>query len=373
MKVWPIRAALVIQTILCLAHLFLYLTWRHFGWSLSPIGLNTLRIALALLSFSFIGACIFAFRVVHPFVALAYKLAVLWLGFLHLFFLAAVTAWVIDPVTLLLSKPDRLAIRAHLAAVLLLTVLILALYSLANARIIRTRRISVRLPNLPEAWRGRTALLLTDLHLGNVNSQGFASRIARMARTLNPHVILISGDLFDGLADKPLDLAAPLIDLANSIGTYFVSGNHEQFGGTSRYNDAFEPTPIHVLDNRSVNLDGLHIIGVSYELSTSPISFRTYLQDLNLAPDQPSILLNHVPHGLPIVAENNVSLQLSGHTHGGQMFPFNYLARRAFGRFTYGLQQLDSLKVYTSSGAGTWGPPMRLGSAPEIVLFTFEP
>lgn len=372
MKVWPIRAILVVQTILCLAHLFLYLTWRHFGWPLSPAGLNALRIGLSILSFSFIVACIFAFRIVHPLVALMYKLAVLWLGVLHLLFLAAITAWIIDPLTLLLSTPDRLAVRAHLAAVLLLVVLVLAFYSLVNARIVRTRRIAVRLPNLPEAWHGRTALLLTDLHLGNVNSAGFARRIAHMASTLRPHAIFVSGDLFDGLADEPHSLVAPLVELAKSVPVYFVSGNHEQFGGTTHYIDALEPSPIHVLDNRSVTLDGLRLIGVSYELSTSPIAFRAFLEEQRLAPGQPSILLNHVPHGLPIVADCNISLQLSGHTHSGQMFPFNLVARRAFGPYTYGLQRLGELQVYTSSGAGTWGPPMRLGTAPEIVLLKFE-
>ncbi len=372
MKVWPIRAALVIQTILCLAHLFLYLTWRHFGWPLSPFALSALRIALTALSFSFIVACIFAFRMVHPLVSLLYKIAALWLGFLHLLFFAAIAAWVIDPFTLLLSIPDRLAVRTHLAAVLLAAVLILALYSLVNARILRTRRITVRLPNLPDAWLGRTALLLTDLHLGNVNGAGFARSVARKASALRPHLILISGDLFDGLADDPLALAAPLIDLAKSVPVYFISGNHEQFGGTNRYIETLEPSSIRVLDNRTVTLDGLRLIGVSYELSTSPIALRSFLEEQHLESGQPSILLNHVPHGLPIVADCNVSLQLSGHTHSGQMFPFNLLARRAFGRFTYGLQHLGELQVYTSSGTGTWGPPMRLGSAPEIVLFTFE-
>ncbi len=88
--------------------------------------------------------------------------------------------------------------------------------------------------------------------------------------------------------------------------------------------------------------------------------------------DRPSILLNHVPNRLPLAEHAGVSLQLSGHTHGGgQMFPFNLITRRAFGKFTYGLQRFGELQVYTSSGAGTWGPPMRVGTHSEIVLLTF--
>jgi predicted MPP superfamily phosphohydrolase len=86
----------------------------------------------------------------------------------------------------------------------------------------------------------------------------------------------------------------------------------------------------------------------------------------------PSILLNHVPSRLPIVERAGISLQLSGHTHGGQFAPFNWLTRRIFGKFTHGLHRFGALQVYTSTGAGTWGPPMRVGPAPEIVLLTFQ-
>ena len=113
-------------------------------------------------------------------------------------------------------------------------------------------------------------------------------------------------------------------------------------------------------------------LGVPYGDSTCPIRLRATLEGLHLDPGQASILLNHVPNRLPIVEQAGVSLQLSGHTHGGQIFPFNWLTRRVFGKFTYGLQRFGELQVYTSSGAGTWGPPMRVGTHPEIVLITFK-
>ena len=84
------------------------------------------------------------------------------------------------------------------------------------------------------------------------------------------------------------------------------------------------------------------------------------------------MLLTHAPHSLSIVAKQGIKLQLSGHTHGGQIFPFTWFTSRIFGEFTYGLQRFGELLVYTSSGAGTWGPPMRVGTHPEIVLIHFE-
>jgi predicted MPP superfamily phosphohydrolase len=127
-----------------------------------------------------------------------------------------------------------------------------------------------------------------------------------------------------------------------------------------------------ILNNQKITVDGLHIAGVPFGDSTSPIRLRATLESLRLNPGEASILLNHMPSRLPIVERAGVSLQLSGHTHGGQLFPFTLLTRRVFGRFTYGLHKFGNLQVYTSTGAGTWGPPMRVGTHPEIVLLTLR-
>jgi predicted MPP superfamily phosphohydrolase len=121
-----------------------------------------------------------------------------------------------------------------------------------------------------------------------------------------------------------------------------------------------------------VTVDGMEIAGVSYGDSGYPIRLRAILESLHLDRGKASILLNHVPSRLPIVEQAGISLQLSGHTHSGQIFPYTWFTHRIFGPFTYGLQRFGALQVYTSSGAGTWGPPMRVGTRPEVVLFTFE-
>ena len=106
-------------------------------------------------------------------------------------------------------------------------------------------------------------------------------------------------------------------------------------------------------------------------LPLHPLALRTFLEGLRLKKGPPSILLNHVPSQLTLAEHAGVSLQLSGHTHGGGQFSFSFITRRAFGKFTYGLQSFGEMQVYTSSGAGTWGPPMRVGTHSEIVLLTF--
>jgi uncharacterized protein len=372
LKAWPILGILIVQTFICLAHWFLYCTWIDFWWPLSPAASLALRIALLLLSISFMVAALLGFRFSNWLVALIYQIAAAWLGLMNFFLVGACLAWITDlALRFLLPGATHLQARPYFAGSLLLAAVGASVYGIVNARYIRVRRVTVRLDRLPDVWRGRTALVASDLHLGNINGVRFAQRIAEMARKLNPDVIFIPGDLFDGTKADPDKLAAPLYALAPPHGTYFVSGNHEEFGGSSHYAEALRRAGIRVLDNESTEVDGLQVVGVPYSESTSPIRLRHFLMSLRLDAGAASILLQHVPNRLPIVDEAGVCLQLSGHTHGGQIFPFSWVTRRAFGKFTYGLQNFGSLQVYTSSGAGTWGPPMRVGTHPEIVLLTF--
>jgi hypothetical protein len=302
-----------------------------------------------------------------------YRIAAIWLGFLNFFFYAACLCWVAN-LALLFSPlaADRLHDRPLIAAVLFGSAFLAGVYGLLNAPWIRVRRITVQLPNLPASWRGRTALLLSDLHLGNINGVGFSRRIARIAARLRPDIAFIPGDFFDGTRLDPDQMAAPFRDFTPPLGVYFSSGNHDEYGDVAHYIEALKTCGIRVLANEKVTIDGLTILGVTYGESTHLLRLRATLERLRLDPGQPSILLNHVPNRLPIVEQAGVSLQLSGHTHGGQLFPFTWFTRRAFGKFTHGLQKFGALQVYTSYGAGTWGPPMRVGTSSEIVLITFE-
>lgn len=373
MKAWPLVGVFIVQTILFLAHLLLYCTWIAFWPPLAPGALLALRISLALLSVLFIVAALLSFRITHRLVALLYLCASVWLGFLNFFFFGAILAWLLD-LALRLAMPGaaHLAARPAIAASLLVLAIAAAIYGLINARFLRIRRVSVTLPNLPASWRGRTAFLASDLHLGNINGLRFARRIAGLAQQLKPDIVFIPGDLFDGAKVDPAVIAAPLLALRPPLGIFFATGNHEEFGDAAYFAEGLRRGGFRVLDNECITVDGLRIVGVPYHTSTHPMSLRHFLTGLNLAGGPVTILLQHVPNRLPIAEQAGVSLMLSGHTHGGQVFPFSWITRRAFGKFTYGLQTFGALQVFTSSGAGTWGPPMRVGTAPEVVLLQFE-
>jgi predicted MPP superfamily phosphohydrolase len=373
LKAWPMLGILVVQVFLFLAHWFLYVTWTAFWWPLSPTASLVLKIALSSLSVLFIVAALLGFRFTNWLVALIYQIAAVWLGLLNFFFVGACLAWAVDfALRFLLPDEVRFGVRHEVAAILCTAAVVTVLYGILNARLIRIRRVPVQLEKLPESWRGRTALLVSDIHLGNINGIRFAQRLAVLARRLNPDVIFIPGDLYDGTRADPEKIAAPLFDLTPPFGIFFVSGNHEEFGGSTHYSEALKQRGFQVLDNERVVIDELQVAGVPYEVSNYPMRLRHILMGFHLEEGAASILLQHVPTRLPIVEQAGVSLQLSGHTHGGQVFPFSWITRRAFGKFTYGLQRFGSLQVLTSSGVGTWGPPMRVGTHPEVVLITFR-
>jgi uncharacterized protein len=250
--------------------------------------------------------------------------------------------------------------------------LIAGIAGLVNSMAIRVRRVPVKLPNLPESWRGRVAALVTDTHLGHVRGVGFARQIVARISRLKPDVVLIAGDLYDGTAANIRKLAEPLRALKAPQGSFYIAGNHEEFGDHTKYLEAVSATGVRVLNNEKVVLDGLQLIGVHFRDARRADRLRQVLDSARVDRSSASILLTHAPDQPAVAAEAGISLQVNGHTHGGQFFPFTIFTKRIYGAFVYGLSRLGNLLVYTSYGAGTWGPPLRLGTNPEIVLLQFE-
>lgn len=373
MKAWPTLGIVVVQVFLLLAHAFMFFTWTWF-WPGMPAGVaRGLGVAVLLLSFTFVSAALLSFRHTSLPIRSFYIAAVLWLGFANFLFIAAVLSW---PVWWLLHlagvHPASAPLRSWVNGTLTGAGLLAGFYGIVNARLIRIRKHRVRLNHLPESWRGRTALLMTDLHLGNINGVRFSRRMVRIAERLRPDIIFLPGDLFDGVQADLDGLLEPFRALKPPLGIYFCTGNHEEFGDPIHYIEPIARAGIRVLKNERVTIDGMYIAGLSYRDTTHPARVKSLLEGMHLNSGHPSILLHHVPSRLPIAEKAGVSLQLSGHTHCGQIFPYNWITYRVFGKFTYGMQRFGELQVYTSSGAGTWGPPMRVGSQPEVVALEFE-
>jgi uncharacterized protein len=369
MKTRIILFIAIFQSVLLLGHAFLYETWAYFWQPPSSSGISPLQLSLGVLSVSFLATSLLAFRYNNFVLRWLYTLAAIWLGTLSFLFFAACACWAIYGAARLVGANVNgrlldLVVFGIAAAV--------SAYGLINAAWTRVRRISIRLPNLPAAWRGRKAALITDMHLGHVKNIGFARRMTAAINRLEPDIVWIAGDLYDGTAVDATHAASPLKGLNPPLGTFFVEGNHEEFRDPARFLDAVRASGVRVLDNEKAEIDGLQIVGVPYKHATQAIHFGSVLEAIGLDRERASVLLTHAPDHVAVAAAAGFGLQVSGHTHLGQFVPYTWLAARIYREFVYGLNRIGEMLVYTSSGAGTWGPPLRVGSQPEIVLFEFE-
>ena len=178
--------------------------------------------------------------------------------------------------------------------------------------------------------------------------------------------------MYDGTGAPDIaELTAPLALFSAPLGTYFITGNHEEFGDNNRFIAAVTSAGTQVLQDTMVEIDGLQLIGVDYHTSSDTGRFRNILSKLAIDTKRVSILLKHEPKDLDVSKAAGISFQISGHTHRAQLWPLGYLAQLVYRGFAYGLKNFGGMQVYTGSGTGTWGPPMRVGTNSEIVLFTF--
>ena len=277
---------------------------------------------------------------------------------------------------------------ASAQAVALLAVMA-TLLGLFNAR--RTAavvRVDVPIAGLPVAWHGFTVAQISDIHVGPTIRQRYVRRIVDRVNTLGADMVAITGDLVDGGVSELAAHIAPLADLRSRHGTFFVTGNHEYYSGVHAWVEELRRLGLTVLLNEHVVLaaanDNDNAFASARALAGTPLVLAG-VTDFNAAyfdpahrsdparalagapPEAVRLLLAHQPRSAAAAADAGFDLQLSGHTHGGQFYPWNLFVRLQQ-PFTAGLHRWGRLWVYTSRGTGYWGPPNRFGSPSEITM-----
>ena len=359
---------LVFQSLLILLHWFVCETWIYFQGLTDGHTILALRLVVMSLSLTFVAASLLAWRSFSAPVRLFYKISAVWLGAFSFFVLAACFTWIAYVVALVAEHVEKPVLADAVFGLALLA----AVAGIVNANLVRVTRLTLNLPGLPETWRSRAAALVSDTHLGHVHDVPFMREIVRKLNQLRPDVVFITGDMYDGTTG-PLDrLAEPWKELTAPHGAYFITGNHEGFTDRRKYLDAVARSGVHVLNNEKIEIEGLQLVGVHDRESNDPARFASILESAPIDPARASILLMHAPHHLHVSEAAGISLQLSGHTHGGQFWPFTWITHRIYGAYVHGLNRFGKMLVFTTWGAGTWGPPLRLGTNPEIVLIRFE-
>ncbi len=336
-----------------------------FGWD--PAWLAW---AFGVLSLTFVISSLVVYRYSNAVTRTCYRVSSYWFGLVHFLFVGSFFFYLLE---LIFYGRDVYVSPALLGVITLGGMFLIHVYASWRTGKPQMTRIDVALPHLPDVWKGKKIVFVSDIHLGAIWTVGFAERIAAIIRSENPEVVLIGGDLFDGVKCDPEALAAPLAALRPPRGIFYVTGNHEYVnGGIDVFMKSIRKMPFRVLENEAVDVAGLQFAGVDWKDTVGAEPYRQVLADIKIDAAKPSILIKHEPSELAVGEAAGFSLQLSGHTHQGQIFPLQLVTRRVYHGFDYGLKRFGRMEVFTSSGAGTWGPPLRFGTKSEIVAVTLK-
>lgn len=239
----------------------------------------------------------------------------------------------------------------------------------------RVKNVSVPLTKLPASAHGYRIAVVSDIHLGPVLGRGHTQRIVDTINAQRPDLVAVVGDLVDGSVDHLGTAAEPLGQLEARDGSFFVTGNHEYFtgaDGAAEWLDHLRELGLHPLENARTELAGFDLAGVNdvsgEDVGRAP-DFARALGDRDTS--RASVLLAHQPVLIHDAVDHGVDLQLSGHTHGGQMWPVTYIAEAANPTLA-GLERYGDTQLYVTRGAGAWGPPVRVGAPSDITMVRLE-
>ncbi|WP_033214556.1 metallophosphoesterase [Kitasatospora phosalacinea] len=234
----------------------------------------------------------------------------------------------------------------------------------------RLKHVTVPLAKLPRAAHGYRIAVVSDIHLGPILGKAHTRRIVDTINAVQPDLVTVVGDLVDGTVPELGPAARPLADLRAEDGAYFVTGNHEYFSGAGPWVEFVRELGVHPLENDRVELPWFDLAGVNDIAGTAQGQGPDYgraLGDRDRA--RAAVLMAHQPVTIHDSVRHGVDLQLSGHTHGGQLWPGNHLAELA-NPTVAGLERYGDTQLYVTRGAGAWGPPVRVGAPSDITVVT---
>ena len=303
-------------------------------------------------------------------------LSFLCMGWLSFLFVLTLGRDVLLLVTLL---PPLAAVHAFLDATSPAWVPVGALVAVSVGVLItalgpHVRRVDIPVEGLAPELDGFQIVQISDLHVGPTMRRAYVQRVVNMTRQLSPDLIALTGDIVDGSVSRRAAQVAPLQALASDR-AFFVLGNHDYYSGAAPWTAHFEAMGFRVLRNSHVTVER----GGARLVIGGVIDFAARMSDPDARPRpelatdgdaRPAfrLLLAHNPKIAPVAEQAGFDLQLSGHTHAGQFFPWTFVIHLVHGPHAAGLSRRGRLWVYTSAGTGTWGPPVRLGTRPEITL-----
>lgn len=355
---------------LLFGHVFLYFGLFKFFLPSSP-GLKLLVILL--LIFFFLGV-LFSSYMIHVRDSLMtrylYIIFSSWIGVLLNIILVAILLVVIKLILSAFSITISPSLLSWLLLALTLAISLFGFYRAFSPRIVN---YDISIKDLPEFWEGKKIVHISDVHIGPIYREKFLSKVFDKINTLAPEAVFISGDFFDGMEADFSWLERPLAKLKAPKGIYYGFGNHDLYLGFDQVIKLVADKNLIVLDNSLKIVEGLQIIGINYSFKRDFDLEKEILYQTGYDKNKASILVFHSPKNTYLARKAGIDLQLSGHTHDGQLFPFNFLAKIMHDGYGYGFfNDGQEFNLVVSSGVGTWGPPMRTAARSEIVQITLR-
>jgi predicted MPP superfamily phosphohydrolase len=244
---------------------------------------------------------------------------------------------------------------------------LLCIIGYLNARKIRVKKLSFTIPKSNPSAKELTIAVASDIHLGTINGRSFTKKVVDTLNSLKPDIILLPGDIVDGDVEPviKLNLGEVLRMLHSRYGVYAVTGNHEYIGGVEPSVKYISDHGIRVLRDEHLEVAGMTIIGrEDRSLGKTRKTIKELAEGIDNS--KPIILLDHQPFKLDEAVSIGADIQLSGHTHNGQLWPLNFITKKVY-ELSWGYKKKEQTHVYVSCGVGTWGPPMKIGNVSEIL------
>jgi len=307
-----------------------------------------------------------------------YRIGSFWMAFMLYLFIAVV---LIDFIRILnyffhFLPPFSQIMRFWLGLIIFSLVSLVVVYGHLNALWINVKEIPLTVHKKVSGSSEVKILMVSDIHLGALIGERREKRLLDIVREQNPDLVLLCGDLVDGEIAPALrkKLGRHIQEIKTPLGVYAILGNHEYIGGIDKTLPYLKSINIKVLIDDTVTLsNGIQLVGRNDRSGSRMNGGLKSLDEVLSGIDnsKPVIVMNHQPFNLQEAADSKVDLHLSGHTHNGQLWPFNYLTEAIF-ELSWGLLKKGNTNFYVSSGFGSWGPTVRIGNRPEVVVFKLK-
>jgi hypothetical protein len=296
-----------------------------------------------------------------------------WFAFMMYFFLAVLLLDILRLVNwgfkIIPVFNNYLSVKLVVLGIVTVIVIIIVIGGHINARMLKVNTLNVEIPARNSTLKELNAVLISDIHLSTINRDDFAEDIVQKINALHPDIVFVAGDLVDDKAGvlRDREIGFSFKNIKAPMGIYGITGNHEYINGVDSSVNYMKELSVIPLRDTSITVNNAFVL-IGREDRSKGLRRRKTLKDLveNSEKNLPIILMDHTPFQLEEAMESGVDLQLSGHTHHGQLFPLNLITDKIY-EISRGYKKKGGTQYYVSSGVGTWGPPVRTGSRSEIV------